>query len=352
MTEAISRRTAVKLAILTMVATLGIAVPVSVWANHQFNDVPTGHPFHKDISAVAEAGITTGFPDGGFHPSDPVTRQAMAAFLERGLGRVGASATTQAMALTPNGETRLTVLWLDAGATGTGSGLVRLTGTASLHASTGSQCPCLVRLDLADEAGNVVGSSQVDIDSAENEQSSATTHATVQGVAPLAGNATGRFTLKAHLSDTATSVTADATLIAEYVPFGPDGDDTSHYCSTQEDEPNGTMAQATALGGDIDVSLGCIEPALDVDWFTMSLPGGFNVYAATYGLGGLGTCDVDTLVQITDNLGSVIASDDDSGDGRCSFASASSGSGGTFFFRVTSFSGLKSGSYWLEAGFF
>src|SRR5687767_3133245 len=47
------------------------------------------HPFHGQISAIAKAGITAGFPDGGYHPSDPVTRQAMAAFMERGFGRVG-----------------------------------------------------------------------------------------------------------------------------------------------------------------------------------------------------------------------------------------------------------------------
>jgi hypothetical protein len=68
-----------------------LAVPGAALATHQFYDVPTGNPFHNDIAAVAEAGITAGFGDSGFHPSDTVTRQAMAAFLHRGLGRVGLS---------------------------------------------------------------------------------------------------------------------------------------------------------------------------------------------------------------------------------------------------------------------
>ncbi|MEO6349963.1 MAG: S-layer homology domain-containing protein, partial [Candidatus Limnocylindrales bacterium] len=54
-----------------------------------FPDVTMSNPFHDDISAMADAGITAGFMDGNYHPADPVTRQAMAAFLHRGLGRVG-----------------------------------------------------------------------------------------------------------------------------------------------------------------------------------------------------------------------------------------------------------------------
>ncbi len=45
------------------------------------------------IAAVAEAGITTGFPDGTFRPGDAVTRGQMAAFLTRGLDLPPGSAT-------------------------------------------------------------------------------------------------------------------------------------------------------------------------------------------------------------------------------------------------------------------
>ena len=45
--------------------------------------------FHADIDAIVEADITTGFQDGTYRPSDPVTRQAMAAFMHRGFGRAG-----------------------------------------------------------------------------------------------------------------------------------------------------------------------------------------------------------------------------------------------------------------------
>jgi hypothetical protein len=48
-----------------------------------FSDVPTSHPFCREIKWMAAAGVSTGFSDGTFRPSDPVTRQAMAAFLYR-----------------------------------------------------------------------------------------------------------------------------------------------------------------------------------------------------------------------------------------------------------------------------
>lgn len=65
---------------------LALTVPAGVvLASHRFNDVPTGHQFHNAISAIADAGITTGCPQGtnNFCPDGLVTRGQMAAFLSR-----------------------------------------------------------------------------------------------------------------------------------------------------------------------------------------------------------------------------------------------------------------------------
>ncbi|HDH04199.1 MAG TPA: S-layer homology domain-containing protein [Nitrospirae bacterium] len=68
---------------------------VDIWWNRQispapgtatFSDVPTTHPFFQEIEALAASGITTGYGDGTFRPTNYVTRQAMAAFLSRALG--------------------------------------------------------------------------------------------------------------------------------------------------------------------------------------------------------------------------------------------------------------------------
>jgi hypothetical protein len=52
----------------------------------EFDDVPTTHPFAIEISWLVEEQISTGYADGGFHPLDAVSRQAMAAFLHRMAG--------------------------------------------------------------------------------------------------------------------------------------------------------------------------------------------------------------------------------------------------------------------------
>lgn len=51
-----------------------------------FADVPTTHPFHRVIEAMAAAGITSGCGSGNFCPEATVTRKQMAAFLAGALG--------------------------------------------------------------------------------------------------------------------------------------------------------------------------------------------------------------------------------------------------------------------------
>ncbi|RIJ71381.1 multifunctional nuclease/2',3'-cyclic-nucleotide 2'-phosphodiesterase/5'-nucleotidase/3'-nucleotidase [Nakamurella silvestris] len=48
-----------------------------------FPDVPKSDPFCTAISWAATNQVTTGYPDGKFHPIDPAERQALAAFLFR-----------------------------------------------------------------------------------------------------------------------------------------------------------------------------------------------------------------------------------------------------------------------------
>ena len=48
-----------------------------------FSDVPADHPFCGEIAALADLGIVEGYPDGTFRPAGAVTRQASAAFLYR-----------------------------------------------------------------------------------------------------------------------------------------------------------------------------------------------------------------------------------------------------------------------------
>ncbi|WP_010095159.1 S-layer homology domain-containing protein [Ornithinibacillus scapharcae] len=48
-----------------------------------FPDVPKKHYAYDAINGMAEAGLTSGYPDGSFKPNQPVTRAEFSAFLER-----------------------------------------------------------------------------------------------------------------------------------------------------------------------------------------------------------------------------------------------------------------------------
>ena len=117
----------------------------TAWASHKFNDVPTGHPFHSEISWLEGTGITKGYADGGYHPGEPVTRQAMAAFLKR-LYNLNAGLT--ASTFTANAEEPTTdQVWADTGASvvvaipaGT-QGRLLVTATSEVACNNGDYFP-------------------------------------------------------------------------------------------------------------------------------------------------------------------------------------------------------------------
>ena len=55
-------------------------------ADSPFSDVPTTHPFYKEIAWLKATGITTGWEDGTFRPEESINREAMAAFFYRAAG--------------------------------------------------------------------------------------------------------------------------------------------------------------------------------------------------------------------------------------------------------------------------
>ena len=69
-----------------------LAFPLGVLASHGFTDVPDSNTFHADIDALADAGVTTGCAAGKYCPKEFLTREQMAAFLNR-LGALGPGKT-------------------------------------------------------------------------------------------------------------------------------------------------------------------------------------------------------------------------------------------------------------------
>jgi hypothetical protein len=236
-TEFVLRRLSARSAALVL-AGLVLAVPAVVLANHQFPDVPTGHTFHSQIEAIAEAGITAGFGDGGYHPSDPVTRQAMAAFMQRGFGRVGlavaaapitASVSTNDLVAVPVRRITITV----PGATNAFSPqqLVYLRGTVTFAAAMNSanNCPCAFYAVIRDLTTGVPSPSQ--IQTFESSSSSPFPRSfDVEAVFP-ATPGTRDFQLEVGLHARETTIGGEkiyaldsrSSLSAMTFPFGPAG---------------------------------------------------------------------------------------------------------------------------------
>lgn len=68
---------------LAVSVTLAIAaLPILVLAA-EFTDVPPSSPYHADVTAISNAGVTAGCGGGNYCPKDFVTREQMAAFMNR-----------------------------------------------------------------------------------------------------------------------------------------------------------------------------------------------------------------------------------------------------------------------------
>ncbi len=73
-------------AVAVLMAMLAAPAPAQAYdppAVSPFSDVPTSHPHYTEIAWMWEQGISTGWPDGTYRPSQQVDRDAMAAFFYR-----------------------------------------------------------------------------------------------------------------------------------------------------------------------------------------------------------------------------------------------------------------------------
>ena len=81
-------RLGVRKRIVVLGIAAGLLLPGLAVASHIFADVPDAHTFHGNIANLANAGITSGCTPTTYCPDQAVTRGQMAAFLNRGLGRI------------------------------------------------------------------------------------------------------------------------------------------------------------------------------------------------------------------------------------------------------------------------
>jgi hypothetical protein len=219
-----------------LVAALVVAVPIA-WASHQFTDVPDSNPFHTEIGNLAGAGITSGktcVPTPGtpptFCPNEPVVRQAMAAFLNRGLSRGARGAAIE----TPIGDefVELGNVTIDVGGVAPGTQFVKVDAAVDTYISDVTGCPCSTVVAIFSDAENDFVSdfmfalnSDVDAASGFGDESTALTT-----VVPVDVGTTQTFRVLA-IRDDATppstgAVTGYASMTAITAAYGSTGSST------------------------------------------------------------------------------------------------------------------------------
>jgi hypothetical protein len=216
-----SRRTRPAAALALTALLLLASLTTATASTNTFTDVPIGHPFREEIGAIAGAGIAAGYPDGRYRPAAPLTRQAMAAFLARGLGRAAyASGGT-----TGSGTSERTVTSLAIAHGASGYLVIQAATTGSV--ATDYLCPCLMESRLV--AGTRQSPRTSDQLAGEEQPGGTVVGSTANTwLLPVHGEGSTTVTLLARRANATTgnpSATFTGTLTAQYVPF----DATGHF---------------------------------------------------------------------------------------------------------------------------
>ena len=206
---------------------LVLILPGAVLAGHLFSDVPNTNGFHDAISHLAGAGVTSGCGPATYCPKAAVTREQMAGFLNRGLGRVAVADVQTAI----SGAEPATVGTLEitpgiaAGALAGANQFLEATYAGTVRFTDVTGCPCTVGAFLT---ANGVPMSPHSV--ATTVTAAGTfTPLVASGVVEVTGSSPVTVALVTHLIDSggeSTAYTVWATIIAETIPFGSTGGDT------------------------------------------------------------------------------------------------------------------------------
>lgn len=214
--------------IAVVLATMLVTMPITALAFHRFVDVPNSNPFHDDITLMAEAGITLGCGDGKYCPSDFVTREQMAAFLNRGYPR--AALASGSVSFADTGSLYVAELSMVTGGAAGGSGFVVVDADVSASTNTPGRCPCdvTVWVDMLDGSRTFLGSSDgmyFDVLDTATPLGYRSEAGSVSWVFQVPTASTRIFSVGAFVSTTNPPAPGGdefvaAILTATYVPFG------------------------------------------------------------------------------------------------------------------------------------
>lgn len=146
--------------VAAIVTVFALGVPAAL-AIHDFTDVPDANPFHDDIAAIKRAGVTSGktcVPPGTpptYCPAEPITREAMAAFMHRGAGRIASEQVDFVTSVPVLSETEVTDADVTVGGVA-GQQLVYLQATFTAFATVTGPCNFGIRLYSGTVAGGTL----------------------------------------------------------------------------------------------------------------------------------------------------------------------------------------------------
>lgn len=212
--------------VAAMTAMLVVGLPLVALASDLFTDVPDSHTFHDPIRAIALAGITTGCGAGIYCPDENVTREQMAGFLHRGMGRVagdtGSSITVPAASLVTVAETTITP-GLPAGALPGANGFLMVNGSVTLYEGNPDECICSISVRVYVNNVAVPGTQYVFLPENTLFESGS---AAISVVLPITMGAK-TVSLRVNEYQGNESLVAYASMTALYVPFGANGTDAA-----------------------------------------------------------------------------------------------------------------------------
>jgi hypothetical protein len=222
--------------VLASALVCAVAFPLGAFANHQFTDVPASNTFHADIGAIRDAGVTSGCAPGKFCPKDFVTREQMAAFLNR-LGALESDKTpvvnadrvdgrhaewltrvVQGGAISTTAITSAGIVYVQVVIQAPSSGYVQLTSSVSIQGA-GCTVLCNVTAYLSQTSGNPISLPMVQTVSGSTYETASPT--TVTAVAP----GTHTFQLRLIRSDGGNGVISGwyGEMTAHFSPFNGTG---------------------------------------------------------------------------------------------------------------------------------
>lgn len=128
-----------RIALVSVGAALAIGVPVA-WAS--FGDVPPSSPFYADVNALQGAAITNGCGGGNFCPVANITREAVAAWMHRGMPRMAYSTAITDGSMDSSGgfatDTRIAQVSITVPGNGAGTQFVKIDAVVTTQGTAGT----------------------------------------------------------------------------------------------------------------------------------------------------------------------------------------------------------------------